>query len=78
MRLERPEKVRTAQIKGDHRALSVMGKKGGEHAAINRDLKKAKEEEWLREAAIEQAKLLSLSPEGDVLPPDPTIIENLK
>ena len=75
---ERPPEVRDALRHADHDALSNMGRKGAEHAALNRALRKEEDKKRLQEAALEQAKLLSLSPEGDVLPPDPSIIASLE
>ena len=69
--------VKKARLAGDHEALSRMGKKGGEQAAIKRALRKEALERRLKELALEEAKLYSVSPEGDILPPDPNIIESL-
>lgn len=62
---EVPEEVRKARIRGDRDALSRMGRMGGQHGAILRDLHKKD----LEGIAAEQAKLYTISPEGDVLPP---------
>ncbi len=73
-----PKQVANALHYADHDALSRMGKVGAKHAAMNRAFRKEEEEEKLQEAALEQAKLLSLSPDGDVLPPDPNVIASLE
>ena len=78
MNFEKPKEVREAQLKNDLPALRRMGKKGGENAAFNRDLRKAKKQEELKKLALEQARSYTISPEGDVLPPDPNIIEALE
>jgi hypothetical protein len=79
MRLEgQPEEVKRSVFKDDRPTLSAMGKKGGKHSALNRALEKTKRKETLEEAALEQARLLSLSSDGDVLPPDPDIIASLE
>jgi hypothetical protein len=81
----RPKEVGRAVFEDDHGALSAMGKKGAETAARNRALRKEAEElsrdaqkTRLKEAELEQAEVLSVSPEGDVLPADPKIVEALK
>ncbi len=66
-----PKQVQEARYRDDHKALSAMGRKGAKVAAENRELRKILKQEMIDEAAREQAKFLSLSPEGDVLPPEP-------
>ena len=65
----KPKEVKEALNHHDHDALRAMGKKGAEHAAINRSVEKVLREEEKEKLAHAIAKLYSLSPEGDVLPP---------
>ena len=67
--LEKPEKVKKAQLAGDREALSRMGRKGREHGVILQILHKKDRESAAEEIVREQAKLYAISPEGDVLPP---------
>ena len=67
--LEKPEKVKKAQLAGDHEALSRMGRKGREHGTILQILHKEDRQGVAEEIVREQAKLYTISPEGDVLPP---------
>ncbi|MBU6491114.1 hypothetical protein KGQ25_03135 [Patescibacteria group bacterium] len=67
---EKPREVRKAQLEDNRAALSRMGKKGAENAARNRVLRKEIQKERLREIAIEKAREETISPDGDVLPPD--------
>lgn len=65
-----PRKVQEAQAKGDHAALSRMGREGGRRAADNRAFEKVRREEELEKLRIAIAKIYSLSEDGqDVLPP---------
>lgn len=71
MNLEgKPREVKEALEHHDHDALSAMGKKGAEVAALNRSVEKVLKEEEKDKLARAIAELYSLSPEGDVLPPD--------
>ncbi|MDP2655441.1 MAG: hypothetical protein Q8P17_02815 [bacterium] len=80
--MERPKQVQDARKHADHDALSRMGRKGSKVAAENRALLKANEEyvraAMIAEAVMERAKVQTISPEGDVLPPDPNIIADLE
>lgn len=67
--MEKPEKVRRAQLAGDREALSKMGRMGGQHADILNKLHKKDRRGAAEEIVREQAKLYTISPEGDVLPP---------
>ncbi len=67
--MEKPEKVKRAQLAGDSEALSRMGRTGGRHADILNKLHKKDRKEIADEIVREQAKLYTLSQEGDVLPP---------
>ena len=67
--MEKPEKVRRAQLAGDSEALSRMGRVGREHGTILQNLHKKDRKEIADEIVGEQAKLYTLSQEGDVLPP---------
>ncbi len=66
-----PKQVQEARYRDDRKALSAMGRKGAKVAAENRELQRILKQEMIDEAARAQAKLLSISPEGDVLPPEP-------
>ncbi len=76
--MEKPEKVRRAQLAGDSEALSRMGSKGRKHGAILQKLHKKDREGVVDEIVREQAKLYTVSPEGDVLPPDPEVVASLE
>ena len=67
--MEKPEKVRRAQLAGDSEALSRMGRTGGRHADILNKLHKKDRQGIAEEIVREQAKLYTISPDGDVLPP---------
>ena len=73
-----PEIVRQAMLRGDHQALSEMGRTGAEHAAILRQLKKEDGKHRTLEVELEKAQTEEVSPEGDVLPPDRDHIEALE
>lgn len=73
---KRPRQVKEAIYQANHEALSAMGKVGGKHAALNRDLEKTKQEEEFARRALESNE--QISKEGDVLPLDPNIAESLK
>lgn len=77
-KMERPPEVKDALYRADHDALSRMGRKGALAAEETKRLKKAEKEARLQEAAAAQAEVLSLSPDGDVLPPDEKIIASYK
>lgn len=68
-----PRQVRKARLEGDHDALSAMGKKGGKQAAENRAFEKAERTEELEKLRIAIAKIYSLSPDGEILPPEEDI-----
>lgn len=70
MRLERPKEVEKARYRSDHDALSAMGKKGAEAAAITRVIAKDRKEQELEDLTRKLAEVYTLSPEGDVLPPE--------
>jgi len=71
MRLEgRPEGVKNARLMDDRQALRAMGRKGAESAARNRAIQEAEHAKEIENLALEQSRLYSLSPEGDVLPPE--------
>ncbi len=74
----KPKQVQEARYHDDRKALSAMGRKGARIAAENRELQKIRKQKIVEEVAAEQAKFLTLSPEGDVLPPDQNIIEDFK
>ncbi len=74
----RPKGVQEARYHDDRAALSAMGRKGAEAAARTRALREVKKQDDLAEITREQARLLSLSSEGDVLPPDPNVIASLE
>lgn len=69
-RIPKPPDVQRAVFVDDHATLSAMGRKGAEAAALNRDIEKAIRTKEIEDAVAAQAKLYSLSPEGDVLPPE--------
>ena len=79
-----PEKVRqvAAQAAGGNKKaearLKAMAAAGGRAAAETRALNKARKQAELDELTTRQARSYSLSPEGDVLPPDPAVIEALE
>lgn len=68
-----PRQVRKAQIEGNHEALRAMGKKGGKQAAENRSVENAERAEELEKLRIAIAKIYSLSPDGEILPPEEDI-----
>ena len=70
---KKPEKVVQAIVENNP-GLRAMARKGGEHAAANQVFRKEEREQDLRETALAQAKLFSLSSEGDVQPPDPAVL----
>lgn len=71
MRLEGiPKEVQKAQIEENHGALSAMGHVGAEHAALNRIIAKVRKAEAIAERIQELAKVETVSPDGEVLPPD--------
>ena len=61
----KPRAVREAQLKGDVAALSRMGQRGAEHAAIKRELRKEKRVEDFK-AAEELYRIV----DGEILPPE--------
>lgn len=65
--------MRKAQFEGDHDALSAMGKKGGKQAAENRSVENAERAEELEKLRVAIAKIYSLSPDGEILPPEEDI-----
>ena len=67
MNIEKPKAVRKAQLEDNHDALSRMGKKGASRRVQLEDLRTAEK----RRVAANQAEFYKLSPDGDVLPPDP-------
>ena len=67
-RREIPKEVQDARMRGDHDALRCMARVGGNHNAALRLFDKVKDQE----VVDEQSKLYTLTPEGDVLPPNPT------
>ncbi len=81
-KMERPDFVRKAIIEGDRETLSALGKKGAEvslsHRQQREDLRKALKAEEAVRVARERAELETISPDGDVLPPDPKVIESFK
>ena len=77
-RREVPKEVQEARIRGDHQALSQMGRIGGEHAAALKLIEKKKGMQHSVEAALHEATMGEISSEGDVLPPNPEIIESLE
>ena len=72
-----PKKVQEARYQGNAGALRAMGKIGGRHSALNRARRKVEREEQVQDAIAEGAKLYSVSPEGDVLPPDPNAVQSI-
>ena len=73
MNLEKPEKVRRAQLAGDHDALSNMGRKGAKASAEKRrrqqeerDLRAIMLAEDLKRVQLERNE--KITPDGDVVP----------
>ncbi|HUQ29987.1 MAG TPA: hypothetical protein VM103_00485 [Candidatus Paceibacterota bacterium] len=79
---ERPPHVEDARKRNDRSALRRMASKGGKVTAERRQMEKTiqtnETKDELTKAALEQAQTYSLSSEGDVLPPDPTIVKALE
>ncbi len=75
---EVPRKVREALSNGDRVALSRMGHIGGEHAAALKTLEKEEKKHHVLEAALQQARTGEISPEGDILPPNPELVASLE
>lgn len=73
MHAEKPREVRAAQLKQDYRALSEMDKKGAARRLQMEDLRAALRRELVAEQVAESAKYYSISPEGDILPPDSSL-----
>lgn len=71
MSKEKPPEVRKAQLAGDKEALSRLGAIGASHRIQLEDLRAAEAER--RMIKEDKEKLYSLSPEGDVLPPEPPV-----
>ena len=73
MNLEKPEKVRRAQLAGDHDALSNMGRKGAK-ASVKKRRRKQEEKDLRAVMLAEDMKRVQLernediTPEGDVVP----------
>lgn len=74
----KPEQVRNAQRKEDSEALRAMGAKGGIHAGIMNADRKARTQEDLDAFMARQEQIFQINDEGDVLPPDPEIIDSFK
>lgn len=76
----RPKKVQDAVLNAENtaEALSAMGRRGSQHATELKDIRKEKVATDQLEAALERAKTYAISAEGDVLPPDPSVIQNFE
>lgn len=74
-----PEKVTEAQRKSDSEALARMGAKGGIHAGLMNTDRKSKREKDLEVFMAQQEQIhYHISDEGDVLPPDPKIVDKFE
>lgn len=73
-KMEKPPEIMKKQLEGDMEALKAMGRVGGKHAAINREVAKAMQ---LEDIALEQEPIYHVV-EGDVMPPDKDTLETLK
>ena len=75
---EKQKGVQAAMSYADQNALSRMGRVGARHSAINRALREEERKKRILEATIEKAKTETITPDGDVLPPDPDLIAGLE
>lgn len=66
---ENPE-LHKARIEGNTKKLSAMGKKGVSHKMQLEDLRTALNKEDEAKRVAEEAKLFSISQDGDILPPE--------
>lgn len=73
----KPEAVREAQRKTDAEALAHMGARGGIHAGLMNADRKSKQEQDLDAFMARQEQIYRID-EGDVLPPDPKIVESFE
>ncbi len=84
MGFEKPSgvlKIIRASAAGDDAAREhhlAMSRKGGFVSAENRERKKEEKAAQIREAAIHEATWHPSSEGGDILPPDPSILESLE
>jgi len=69
MRERIPKPVQEAIAADNRAALSAMGRAGARERARSKEILAAEKIEREAEAADKQAKEMTLTPEGDVLPP---------
>ena len=75
--IEMPKQVKDAALQADHDALVAMGTEGGIRSGLIRaDREAQKAKDFAAHEAAQEA-LYHVSPEGDILPPDPKIVETL-
>ena len=73
MHIEKPREVRAAQLRQDYKALSEMGKKGAARRLQLKEVRDVLRGELAEEQMRESGKYYSISPEGDILPPDSSL-----
>lgn len=71
----KPENVRDAQLDANYEALAHMGAKGGIRAGLLSADRKSKREKDLDSFMAQQEQIYRVDEEGDVLPPDPKIVD---
>ena len=76
-KFRKPKSVTEARLRGDTEALRRMQKKSVESASFNRAVKKETQERTSLEAQLADAKMGTTN-EGDVLPPNPDVVNFLE